>query len=176
MDNKLRPTGVLDIVIRGRWKSPNHSTNKKLDDTHEVKGVILKSVGRKVYEKLVGKNPDLDVSDDGKIILRDRSGTGRVKYYETDLDAVNFFDDLYLEIIIDKCNGSKHCIILTYEYEFHTMPHINNIKKYLYENYGDDDFQSHYILPPSIEALVDSVIYKIENYKENSCVIIIETI
>lgn len=176
MANQLRPTGVLDIVIRGRWKSPNHSTNKEHDDTHEVKGEILKSVGRKVYEKLVGKNPDLDVNNDGKIVLRGRPGKGCEEYYETDLDAVNFFDDLYLEIIIDKYNGSKHCIILTYEYAFHTKLHRNNIKKYLYEKYGDDNFQSHYLLPPSIEALVDTVIYKIENPKENICTIIIKTI
>lgn len=119
---------------------------------------------------------DLDVNDDGKIVLRGRPGKCCEKYYETNLDAVDFFDDLYLEIIIDKYNGSKHCIILTYEYEFHTKLHRNNIKKHLYENYGDDNFHSHYLLPPSIEALVDTVIYKIENYKENSCIIIIETI
>ncbi|ENI4128142.1 hypothetical protein ABXY91_001532 [Vibrio fluvialis] len=174
MTSQLRPNGVLDIVIRGRWQSPNHSNNKKNDDTHEVKREILDSVGKKVYEKLVGKNPDLDVNNDGKIVLRGRPGKGCQKEYDTDLDAANFFDDLYLEIMLNNVDGSNHYICLTYDRTFYSRFYRGGLKESLYEIYGDRcEFQSYYRLPPSIELIADLVIYELENPKGNTCIIVV---
>ncbi|MGK7908163.1 MAG: hypothetical protein AB4040_13190 [Synechococcus sp.] len=57
----------VGLIIRGRWRSPNHSKDKRLDDSHQIKKEILKEV--KSYRKYVVKNPDIDVNSEGKIVL-----------------------------------------------------------------------------------------------------------
>lgn len=174
MTSQLRPNSMFDIVINGRWESPNHSKKKKNDDTHDVKKEILDSVGRKVYEKLVGRNPDLDVNNDEKIVLRARPGKGRQKEYETGLDAKDFFNDLYLEIMLYYADGSNHYICLTYDRMFYSRFYNEGLKESLYQKYGDRcEFQSYYRLPPSIELLADLVMYELENPRGNTCIIVV---
>lgn len=81
---------VLHLIIR-RWRTPSHSTKKELDDTHQVKEEILKRIGKKKYTKRVGDNPNLDITDDGVIILK---GTGDFKkrpIYVTGISADEHF-------------------------------------------------------------------------------------
>lgn len=78
------------LIIR-KWRTPNHSNKKELDDSHEVKDAILKDVGKENYKKQVGENPDLDINTDGNIILK---GVGKYKkkpYYVTGLSAEDYF-------------------------------------------------------------------------------------
>lgn len=83
-------TSILHLII-GKWRTPNHATQKQNDDTHEVKKEILRQVGKKNFSKEVGANPDIGISEDGFIILK---GTGDYKkkpYYVTEISAGDYF-------------------------------------------------------------------------------------
>lgn len=81
----------LYLIIRGKWRTPNHSNKRSEDDTHKVKEEIYKAVGRRNFSGDVGSNPDIDVDDKtGKIILRGK-GPFWKKTYPTSLPADDFF-------------------------------------------------------------------------------------
>lgn len=84
------PYQMCHLVVRGKWKSPGHSKHKRDDDTHEIKREILRAVGREVYERKVGCNPDIDVNQDNVIVLK---GTGHKKgqVHVTPIPAEDFF-------------------------------------------------------------------------------------
>lgn len=81
---------TLHLIV-GKWRTPYHSNKKEFDDSHKVKKEILKKVGKKKFENQVGSNPDLDINENGVIILK---GTGEYKrrpYYVTDISADDHF-------------------------------------------------------------------------------------
>lgn len=81
---------MLQLII-GKWQTPNHSKKKKDDDTHQVKKDILREVGKAVFSKKVGKNPDLGIDENNNIILK---GVGEYKkkpYYVTKIKVEDYF-------------------------------------------------------------------------------------
>lgn len=104
---------MLHLIV-GKWRTPNHSNEKSEDDSHKVKRTILKQIGKRMYSKAVGNNPDIDINSEGVIILK---GTGERKrsYYVSDIPASDHFvlhfvkSEEYIEVqvlIIDFENAS----------------------------------------------------------------------
>lgn len=123
---KKKKVLMLHLIIRGKWKSPNHSTDRKKDDTHEIKEEILKEAGRRIFEKRVGKNPDLDIDPlTEKIRLKGRGAQSK-EIFETDINA----DDYFIQTFI--CTGYK---------------------SYFYRSIEDSGNTNYYAIPPDIEML-----------------------
>lgn len=132
---------ILHLIIRGRWRTPSHSNDRSKDDSHKIKEQILKKVGKHIFEREVGKNPDLDVDPTTeKIILKGRGNYSR-KIYETELDADGYF---------------VQCFLIT-EY-----PH------YFYMRGRDPQLGNYYAIPPDIDmlSLLLDHIFKQENRQE----------
>ncbi|HAT52871.1 MAG TPA: hypothetical protein DCS80_06350 [Betaproteobacteria bacterium] len=82
---------LMHIIIRGKWKSPGDSKDRSKDDTHEIKRRILKEIKKCNYEKIVGRNPDLDINPKtGKIVLKGQ-GDFSGGLYESNIDSENYF-------------------------------------------------------------------------------------
>jgi hypothetical protein len=117
---------ILHIIIRGKWKSPEHSSDRSKDDTHKIKEEILNDVGKYIFEKEVGKNPDLDIDPQTeKIILRGRSGSSK-KIFETNLNADGYFIKLFV---------------------------ITGYTPYFYRGVKYSKTANYYAIPPDIEIL-----------------------
>ncbi|TXI46494.1 hypothetical protein [Methylophilus sp.] len=137
---------MLHLIIRGKWKSPNHSKNKSEDDTHAVKKQILAAVGKYLYEKKVGTNPDIDVDPKtGKIQLKGR-GKFDKKGFQSELDANEYFELLYLNVN-------------DFSDEIRLLKII--------------ELESFYVIPPSIEILDTLLKHLIDSNKFESFVIAI---
>ncbi len=89
---------ILRLEIRGgRWKSPSNSKDRSKDDTHKIKEKILKEIGKHIFEKDVGKNPDLDIDPvTEKIILKGTAEKYSKEIFETEIDADKYFVKCYL--------------------------------------------------------------------------------
>jgi len=132
---------MLHLIIRGRWKSPSHSNDRSKDDTHKIKEKILKEIGKRIFEKEVGKNPDLDIDPTtGKIILKGRGEYSR-KIFETEIDADDYFVQCFL----------------TTEYP-----------PYFYMRAKYHEMGNYYAIPPDIDmlSLLLDHIFKQEDHQE----------
>lgn len=139
---------ILYLIIRGRWRTPCHSNDRSKDDSHKIKEQILKKVGKRIFEKEVGKNPDLDVNPaTEKIILKGR-GTYSRKIFETELDADGYFIQCFL---------------------------ITEHPPYFYMRSRYREFGSYYAIPPDIDMLTLLLdhIFKQDIYQEFSIEIVI---
>jgi len=117
---------ILQLIIRGKWKSPQHSNQKSRDDTHKIKGEILNKIGKLIYEKKVGKNPDLDIDPKTKkIVLKGRGELSR-KIFETEINA----DDFFIQFFV-----------------------IAEHTPYLYRHVRHHITDQYYVIPPDIEIL-----------------------
>jgi hypothetical protein len=135
-------TTMLHLIIRGTWRTPSHSNDRSKDDTHKVKEQILKEVGKVIYEKKVGKNPDLDICPKTKkIILKGRKNYSK-KICETELNAGDYF---------------VQCFLLTKKY-----PH------YFYMRGRCEKYSNCYMIPPDMDmlSLLLDHIFKQENFQE----------
>ena len=87
---------ILHLIIRGRWKTPCHSNDRSKDDSHKIKEQILRKVGKHIFEREVGRNPDLDVDPKTEKIIFKGRGNHSQKIYETELDADDYFVQCFL--------------------------------------------------------------------------------
>lgn len=104
----------MQLIINGKWRSPKHSKNRGLDDSHEIKEEILHRVKMEKeklgdYRSVVGKNPDIDVNSADEIILIGaRRSSYKGKIFPTGINIRNFdfvlqfaiLDSEYIEITL----------------------------------------------------------------------------
>ena len=99
IDNILHEQGLImltHLIIRNKYKSPGHSSDRALDDTHEVKekiiGAAAEALGIEIWklEKIIGHNPDIDIIDD-EIVLRRTNREDGARMKGTGLSPDGFF-------------------------------------------------------------------------------------
>lgn len=123
---------MLRLIIRGKWKSPNHSNDRSKDDTHEIKRKILKEVGEYLYSKDVGKNPDIDIDPKTKKIKLKGRGKCKGKEFESDINADKYFSLSFilaseLEPLYAKVENED----IPYDYYYVIPPDIDVLEKLL---------------------------------------------
>jgi hypothetical protein len=129
---------ILHLIIRGKWKSPNHSNDRSKDDTHKIKEEILKKIGKRIFEKEVGTNPDLDIDPKTeKIVLKGRGKYSR-EIFKTEIDADGYF---------------VQCIVIT------DYPPYSDMRAKYHKT------STYYAIPPDIDilSLLLDHIFKQEN-------------
>ncbi|WP_187992877.1 hypothetical protein [Vibrio harveyi] len=83
---------MLDMILKGGYRTPNHPKNKKQrDDMHEVKEEILARITEAVYESDVGKNPNIAIDGKSKTITLEGVGPFKGRKHETDIPADDYF-------------------------------------------------------------------------------------
>lgn len=87
---------VLSSLLLSRngktFKTPNHSKDRKFDDSHQVKKKILKAAKLNSFSLTVGNNPDIDIDENGSIILIGVDlGPYSKQTYSTNLPADDYF-------------------------------------------------------------------------------------
>ena len=153
---------MIRLIINGKWKTPNHNQDKTKDDFHRsVKKEILKRVGRKIYQKHVGKNPNIEIDKKtNKIVLKSQKEKNKI--FPTDIPAEDHF---ILNFYFDPLN-------------------INNIFSILSEDDCDlncvNEYVSScdllYIIPPNEKLLEGLLDYLITNYKNQELKIVLHII
>ena len=81
---------LLRLIVRGKWKSPGHSSDRSKDDTHQIKKEILDSV-EVYFSTQVGDNPNIDIDPTTERIVLVGVGAFRRGRFITDLPASDFF-------------------------------------------------------------------------------------
>ncbi len=138
---------MLHLIVNNKWQTPNHSKERQSDDTHEVKKEILKAVGRRLYEKEVGKNPDIDIDRENRIVLKSvEKKFKRKPCYITKLKAEDFF---ILRFSV------THNLV---EIEYLELPHKEQITINFMHYY-----QHAYILPQNIDLVLHTLDIVIDN-------------
>ncbi|NOH82137.1 hypothetical protein F0231_20705 [Vibrio sp. RE86] len=105
---------MLNMIVGNGWATPGHFSDdeksykrknkkrkgKKKDDMHDVKKNILRDVGKNVYSKLVGDNPDIKVDKEtDNIILESTNRKG--ESYDTEIYAGDYLVRMYLITELD---------------------------------------------------------------------------
>ena len=138
---------TLRIIIADTWKSIGHSKDNSKNDSHRIKGKILKEVGKHIFEKKVGKNPDIDIDKKTKKIKLKGVGPYKGQIHETEIDAEDYF------------------ILFFFSSENYHDDTLNTDTSEL-------EFDSHYKIPLNLEVLSILLDYIFE--KENERYIFIE--
>lgn len=104
---------TLSLIIRGIWKTPNHSSDRRLDDTHKIKKQILNEVKRNhpKFAAKVGGNPDIDIDAMGEyIVLRaSRHSKFNGESIKTNVRA----DDYFVQFLVgDNCSMCDFRILI----------------------------------------------------------------
>lgn len=137
---------MLRLIIRGKWKSPNHSSDRSKDDTHEIKRKILKEIGEHLFRKDVGNNPDIDINSKTKKIKLKGRGKFKGREFESDISVDKYF---HLSFIL-----------------------VGELKPvFLEEEYEDMGFDYYYVIPPDLEVLSRLIDYLFEQENEGDVLI-----
>jgi hypothetical protein len=149
-------TPMIHLII-GKWRTPNHSNKKSIDDSHQVKEEILhqirelsKKQNKKDYRKQIGDNPDIGINDNGLIILIGRGDFKKRPYYVTEIPADDYFvlsfisihksDEVEIQLMtsnFDNDDDDKNILFLDHYDKLYIIPNkeivIRNVMDFYFE-------------------------------------------
>ncbi|PKG37124.1 hypothetical protein [Psychromonas sp. Urea-02u-13] len=136
---------MLNMIMGHGWATPGELSDdeksnkrknrkgKKIDDMHDVKKELLKDIGKSVYSKLVGDNPDIKIDKDtGNIILDGQRARNKGDSYHTEIHASGYFVRMYFiteldELYLRKSRHKYHLVPRDIDYIYKVIKNsINN--------------------------------------------------